>query len=409
VTLSHCFYGSSSIMPWKIVSLVRARQQMVELLLARRQSLQTLCRRFGVSRKTAYKWLSRYRRHGAAGLRDRSRRPQRSPRQLPSSWLKVIERWRRRRPHWGAKKLRRRLQQEFPRQRLPSVRSLHRALQRAGRVRPHRRRARRGPWLPTPGLTRPRRPNQVWTVDFKGWFRTADGQRQEPLTVRDLFSRYGLCVRLLPSQNESRVRQVFQRLFSRRGLPCIIRVDNGSPFAGKGALGLSRLSVWWLRLGIRVEFTRPARPGDNAGHEQFHGCYQRELVAQGGPQRRLLQQRSHRWLAAYNHDRPHEALGQRTPAEVYRPSRRPYPQSLPPLVYPKTWPVRRVRNKGHIKWQGRLRFIGRAFVGQIIGLKLSPESYQEVYLGQQLMGQLYVQDAGGMRPARWQRRWSLKL
>jgi hypothetical protein len=229
------------------------------------------------------------------------------------------------------------------------------------------------------------------------------------LTVRDLFSRYGLCVRLLPNQDDGPVRQAFQRLLVRRGVPRIIRVDNGSPFAGKGALGLSRLSVWWLRLGIRVEFTRRPRPGDNAAHEQFHGCYQRELVAQGGPRRRVMQQRSDRWLAAYNQDRPHEALGQRTPAEVYRPSRRAYPKSLPPLVYPKTWPVRRVRNRGHIKWQGRLRFIGRAFVGQRVGLKWSPEQHGPVYLGKQLIGHLYAQEAGGMRPAHWQRHWSLKV
>jgi putative transposase len=396
-------------MPWKIVSLVRARQQLVELMLARRHTLPTLCRRFGVSRKTAYKWRARYRRHGLAGLRDRSRRPARSPRKLPSPWIRVIKRYRRQRPHWGAKKLHRRWQKEFPRQRLPSVRTIHRWLQQLGLVRPRPRRARPGPLLPTPGLTRARRSNHVWTVDFKGWYRTADGQRQEPLTVRDLFSRYGLSLRLLPSQDDVPVRRAFQRLFGQRGLPRIIRVDNGSPFAGKGPLGLSRLSVWWLRLGIRVEFTRRARPGDNAGHEQFHGCYQRELVAQGGPQRRLMQQRSDRWLAAYNHDRPHEALGQRTPAEVYRPSQRACPESLSPLVYPKTWRRRRVRNRGHIKWQGRLRFIGRAFVGQHVGLKWSGDQQATVYLGQQLIGHLHARDVGGLRPAHWQRAWSLKV
>lgn len=395
-------------MPWKIVSLVRARQQLVELMLARRQTLQTLCRRFGVSRKTAYKWLAHFRRRGLAGLHDRSRRPRRSPQQLTAPWVKAILDWRRRRPHWGAKKIWQRLHQTFPRRRVPCVRSIHRCLQRAGRVRPHPRRVRKGPFLPAPGLTRPMRPNQVWTVDFKGWFCTADGQRQEPLTVRDLFSRYGLCLRLLPNQDDTGARRVFQRLFRQRGLPGIIRVDNGSPFAGTGALGLSRLSVWWLRLGIRVEFTHRARPGDNAGHEQFHGCYQREVVAEGGPQRRRLQRRSDRWLTNYNHDRPHEALGQRTPAEVYRPSRRPYPPVLPPLVYPKVWEVRQVRNRGHIKWHGRLRFIGRAFVGQSLGLKLAADQHWEVYLGKQLIGQLHDKDAGGLRPARWQRQWSLK-
>jgi putative transposase len=396
-------------MPWKIVSLVRARQQLVELMLARRQTVPTLCRRFGVSSKTAYKWRARFRGGGVAGLRDLARRPRRSPQQLAAPWVKAIQRWRCRRPHWGAKKIWRRLRQAFPRRRVPCVRSIHRCLQRSGRVRPPPRRARQGPTLPASGLTHPTRANQVWTVDFKGWFRTTDGQRQEPLTVRDLFSRYGLCLRLLPNQDDAGARRVFQRLFRRRGLPGIIRVDNGSPFAGTGALGLSRLSVWWLRLGIRVEFTRRARPGDNAGHEQFHGCYQREVVDQGGPQRRALQRRSDRWLADYNHDRPHEALRQRTPAEVYRPSRRTYPRVPPPLRYPKVWATRRVRNRGHIKWQGRLRFIGRAFVGQSLGLKLAGDQHWEVSLGKQLIGQLHAKDAGGLRPARWQRQWSLKV
>jgi len=302
-------------MPWKITSLVRARQQLVELMLARRQTIQTLCRRFNVSRKTAYKWRARFRQRGVLGLRDHSRRPRRSPRRLAATWVKVIRQWHRRRSHWGPKKIRHRLRQIFPRRCVPCARSIQRCLQRWQRGTPRPRRARKGPRLPTPGLTRPTRPNQVWTVDFKGWFRTADGQRQEPLTVRDLFSRFGLCVRLLPSQDDARVRQVFQRLFRQRGLPASIRADNGSPFAGTGALGLSRLSVWWLRLGIRVEFTRRARPGDNAAHEQFHGCYQRQVVATGGSHRRSMQPRSTRWLRDYNQDRPHEALNQRTPAE----------------------------------------------------------------------------------------------
>jgi len=292
--------------------------------------------------------------------------------------------------------------------------------------------------VPHPGLTVPTRPNQVWTVDFKGWFRTVDGMRQEPLTVRDLFSRYGLCLRLLPNQDDRPVRRAMQRLFRARGLPEAIRVDNGSPFGGKGALGLSRLSVWWLRLGIRVEFTRRARPGDNAAHEQFHGCYQREVVATGAAHRRAMQRRSTRWLAHYNEQRPHEALGQRTPAEVYRPSRRAYPEALAPLKYPRRWPVafampksitlgtgvpsltvtrmfeglrevRRVRNRGHIRWRGRLRFIGRAFVGQTLGLRDSGLHHWEVFLGRQLIGHLHAYDAGGLPPARWLRQRPLQV
>jgi putative transposase len=188
-------------------------------------------------------------------------------------------------------------------------------------------------------------------------------------------------------------------------------VDNGSPFAGTGALGLSRLSVWWMRLGIRVEFTRRGRPGDNAGHEQFHGCYQQQVVAAGAAHRRSMQQRSTRWLAHYNQERPHEALGQRVPAQVYRPSRRAraYLEVLAPLKYPRRWEMRRVRNRGHIKWRGRLRFIGRAFVGQTLGLKCAGPYQWEVYLGRQIIGQLHARDPGGLRPARWLRQNSLKV
>lgn len=391
-------------MPWKTVSLLKVRQCLVEAMLARRHTVQNLCAQFGVSRKTAYKWLNRFRRYGQTGLRNQSRRPRRSPTGLPSHWIQIIERMHRARPHWGAKKIYQRLRRQYPRRHPPCVRTVHRWLKRLGWLRPRPRRAGRGPKVLHPGLTAARRPNQVWTVDFKGWFRTDDGVRQEPLTIRDLFSRYGLCLHLLPNQDDGAVRRAMTRLFAKRGLPEAIRVDNGSPFGGKGALGLSRLSVWWLRLGIQVEFTRRARPGDNAAHEQFHGCYQREVVAEGGIERRQIQTRSTRWLVRYNQERPHEALAGRTPAQMYRPSRRTYPKELPSLIYLQQWQARRVRNRGHIKWRGRLRFIGRAFVGQTVGLQVLGGRVQAVYLGKLLIGHLHELDAGGMRPAYWQRR-----
>jgi putative transposase len=391
-------------MPWKTISLLKARQRLIEAVLARRQTIQILSRQFGISRKTAYKWLNRYHQCGLGGLRNQSRRPRRSPKRLSANWSTAIQRVRRTRPHWGAKKIYWQLRRQYPRRHLPCVRTIQRWLKRTGWVRPRPKRARRGPALPHPGLTVARRANQVWTVDFTGWFRTQDGIRQEPLTVRDLFSRYVLCLQLWPNQDDPNARRALSRLFRRHGLPDCIRVDNGSPFGAPGTLGLSQLSVWWLRLGIQVEFIRRARPGDNAAHEQFHGCYQREVVAAGARDRRAMQRRSNRWLAHYNQQRPHEALGQRTPIQVYRLSHRHYPHMLPPLAYPKKWALRRVRNRGHIKWHGRLRFIGRAFVGQMVGLQsLNPTSHA-VYLGKLLIGHLHEQDVAGMRPAHWRRR-----
>jgi transposase InsO family protein len=391
-------------MPWKIITVIRARQRLVESMLARRKSYRELFRDFGVSRATAYKWFARFHAQGMTGLHNHSRRPRRSPRTLASQWVRKIDQWRRRRPHWGAKKIHRQLRRESPGFRLPCVRTIQRWLHRLGHVQPRKRRARKGPLVPHPGLTHPTKTNQVWTVDFKGWFCTGDGVRQEPLTVRDLFSRYGLCLQLLPNQDDQGVRRTMQRLFRRSGLPEAIRVDNGSPFSGTGALGLSRLSVWWLRLGIRVEFTRRARLGDNAAHEQFHGCYQREVVDDGAADRQTMQRRSHRWLRAYNQERPHESLNQRTPAEIYQASPRTYPTSLAFFKYPSSAQPRRVRNRGHIKWKGRLRFIGRAFVGQTVGLIPLENEVYAVHLGKLLLGHLHGQDPGGIRPARWNRK-----
>jgi transposase InsO family protein len=244
----------------------------------------------------------------------------------------------------------------------------------------------------------------VWSIDFKGWFRTGDGRRCEPLTVRDVYSRCVLAVILLPNQSEVAVRQALCSIFRRYGLPRALRADNGAPFGGKGALGLSRLSVWWLRLGIAVEFIRPGHPQDNAAHEQMHRILKAETAA---PPARTLKGQKRRmtlWTNHYNKERPHETLGQQKPAHFYRPSIRRLPPRLKAAKYPRHWKVRRVRNRGYIKWEGRQRFVGRAFVGELVGLKKGADGSQEIYLERQLIGLLYSQDLAGMRPASLARR-----
>jgi hypothetical protein len=248
-------------------------------------------------------------------------------------------------------------------------------------------------------LTVPQKPNQVWTVDFKGWFRTRDGQRVDPLTVRDLFSRYLLGIRLLCHRQEA-VRKYFEHLFADFGQPEIIRVDHGPPFAGDGALDLSRLSAWWLRLGIRVEFTGRAQPQDNAAHEQMHRVYKAEVASPPAATPRGQQQRTTRFVDYYNHHRPHEALAQRVPAEFYRKSRRRYRGRLPELRYRSHWRTRRVTDSGYVRWQGRLRPIGRAFGGQRVGFKPVRQGVHEVYFERHLIGLLVDTDSGGLRPAR---------
>jgi hypothetical protein len=253
-------------------------------------------------------------------------------------------------------------------------------------------------------LTVPQRSNQVWTVDFKGWFRTQDGQRVEPLTVRDLFSRFLLGIVLLPDQSWRPTRRVFMRLFRQHGYPEIIRLDNGGPFGSGGPAGLSRLSAWWTVLGIRVEFIAPGHPEQNGAHEQMHRVFKAETTHPASRHLRAQQRRTDRWVKIYNQLRPHEALGQRPPVEVYRRQRFLKERTLS-VNYPKAMVVRRVRSNGQIRWRGRKRFLGEAFAGYAVGLKFLSQGKYAAYFAGLLIGELWEADPGGIRPARYARRF----
>ena len=387
-------------MPSKALSQFARRLHFVKLAWKAQQSISQLCRLFRISRKCGYKWKHRFEEKGRPGLLDRPRRPQSSPGRTSHEWLKRIRRMRRRHRSWGSRKLRARLLREYKGQEVPAVRTIGRWLQRMRLSRRLRRRTRRGPQLSLGKLTGAGQSNQVWTVDFKGWFRTQDGKRVEPLTVRDLYSRYLLSIRLLPDQRWEPVRRIFLRLFGRYGYPKVIRVDNGSPFGSTGAAGLSRLSAWWTALGITVEFIAPGHPEQNGGHEQMHRVMKGETTRPPSRNRRAQQRRTDRWVGVYNQVRPHEGLGQRTPAEVYRPQSQGRRKGI--LKYPQGWVVRRVRSNGQIKWQGRKRFVGEAFVGYPVGLKPGKKRWV-IYFGRLLVGELWEQDAGGMRPAKYAR------
>jgi transposase InsO family protein len=387
-------------MPWKILSALQARQRFVQAALRGLKSVAQLCRDFEISRKSGFKWLSRYRAFGGPGLQSRSRRPKHSPHRTSTRWLRAIAAVRCKHPCWGAKKIYAHLRRKHRRACLPKTRTITDWLKRLGLTLRRPARARRGPRLPLGALTIPKAPNHVWTVDFKGWFRTRNGQRVDPLTVRDLFSRYLLDVRLLQHGHQPVYRH-FQRLFRSYGLPQIVRVDHGPPFAGDGALDLSRLSAWWLRLGIKVQFTGRGRPQDNAAHEQMHKVYQAELVSPPAATPRGQQWRTTRWIEYYNYQRPHEGLDQRTPAQLYHKSRRHYRGDPPEFKYPPNWPTRRVTPSGYVRWRGRVRVIGRAFGQQRVGFKpIAAGSYQ-VYFGYHLIGELVDTDPGGLRPATW--------
>jgi putative transposase len=376
------------------------RVQFVIKLRDRCGDLAGLCRQFGISRKTGYKWWARFRAGGIKALEDKPRRPRRHPQGYKRFWVERLRTLRLEEPRWGPKKLRRVLQRTHRRCRVfPAVSTLARWLRELGLVRPRKKRARRGPIIAAPALWVARAANEVWTVDFKGWFRTGEGRRCEPLTVRDLHSRFVLGISLLDNQSDAAARAVFVRLFGRYGLPKVIRVDNGAPFGGSGALGLSRLSVWWLRLGILVEFIRRGHPQDNGAHEQMHRILKADTAAPPAASVGAQKRRTQRWVDYYNQQRPHEALGQEVPATLYHKSRRKMPPQLADALYARGCALRRVRPHGDIKWRGRLRFVGRAFVGELLGLKEIESGVHEVYLADRLIGVLHERDKTGMRPA----------
>lgn len=391
-------------MPWKTEYLRDQRWRFLKLWLSRKTSVVELCRRVKISRKTAYKWMARFKQEGRRGLHDRSRRPGLVHNRPDVRWLARLRQARLRHPSWGPKKLCVVLQREQGKSEVASVAAIGRWLRSWSlSERKPRRGARRGPLIARPHLTIATKPNEVWSVDYKGWFRTADGTRVDPLTVQDMASRFLVAFELLRDQTVKRTKAAFVQIFIRRGLPSVIRVDNGSPFGADGALGLTRLSVWWTKLGIRVEFITPGCPGENAAHEQMHGVYKSEEANPPARTLRAQKRRSSQWVRRYNEVRPHEGLAMRCPAQVYRKSTRKMPSKLPALIYPREWSSRLVRSNGMISLNGRGRFVGEAFEGERIGLKHTCLGW-DAYFGKILIGTLSAKETTGIRAVRYRSR-----
>lgn len=393
-------------MPWKLSRKEELRLELVRQMMAGQVAVRELCRRFGISRQTAYKWRKLYRSGRLNTLQDRSRRPRRVARKTKPLWLRRLRRWRQRHPSWGARKLRHQLIERFGRSGAPSVATMTRWLKRWGLSRGRTRR-RRGPTLKRPRAREAKGCHDVWTVDFKGWYYTGDGTRVEPLTVRDLYSRFGLRVALLRTQSIAETQPEFVRLFKRHGPPKCIRCDNGKPFGAGGNSGLTRLSAWWVKLGIEVDFIRPGRPADNGAHEQFHRVYKAEVAANPARTLQEQQQRSDRWLRAYNEKRPHEALGMKKPVQLFRKNPRKMLTKVEakaePWTYPAGWERRRVKRNGEIRWRGAHRYVGEAFEGEDVGLKPLRGGKWGVYFGPILVGELREKETGSIRFVRYVR------
>jgi putative transposase len=373
---------------WRESTTVDERLQFVTEYRDGLETMTALCAYYGISRETGYKWVARFAAEGGAGLADRSRRPHTSPRTTSAAVVAALIAARQRRPHWGPKKL---LAAQWPMSTRPAVSTASAILKRAGLIAPRGRRRRVAPaGRPLTPMTTP---NAVWTIDFKGQFRTGDGAWCYPLTVVDGCSRYLLGCHALPSVATPATQAALIRLFREFGLPSRIRSDNGAPFASAQALGgLSTLAVWWIRLGIVPERIAPGRPAQNGRHERLHRTLKAETARPPAASRRAQQRRFRAFRREYNELRPHEALQQQPPAQHYTASPRRYPATLPPLTYPHAELIRRVGPSGSINWRGRRLCVSHALSGLDIGLTAVADGRWAVYCGPVLLAHFDERD-----------------
>lgn len=355
---------------------------LVTSMLKAGASKASICRQFGISRKTGYKWLTRFMAHGADGLQERSHAPIQHGHATDTAIRKRVIAVRKKYVRWGPCKVKSFLERNHPQTQWPAASTIGGIFTRAGLTahRPHRRRT-EDPPVALAGLTEAQHPNDVWTVDYKGWFRTGDGRRCDPLTIQDRFSRFLILLRITKNMQSPCVQQAFADAFREFGMPLIIRSDNGSPFASMGLGGLTRLSVWLIKLGMHHERIRPASPQENGRHERFHRTMKEEVASPPGPTIAAQVRRHLKLRQEYNHERPNAALGQRTPASVYRPSPRVYTGRADHPEYPSHWLVRSVRGNGDIKWKGTTIFLAESLIGEPVGLDQVSDHEWFVYFG----------------------------
>ena len=366
-------------MPWRERSPMDERMQFISDHQRQLWTMCELCDRYGVSRKTGYKWIARYRADGATGLSVRSSRPHHSPQATDDDIVAAIVALRKRYPRWGGKKILAVLADRDPAGTWPAISTANDILKRAGLV-PLRRRRRP---IAHPGYTAQRvtEPNAVWSADFKGQFRTRDAHLCYPLTICDVASRFVLTCQGLPAPTSEATIAVFRRAFRRYGLPQRIRTDNGEPFAAASLGRLSRLSVWWIRLGIHPELIRPGSPQQNGTHERMHRVLKADTTRPPAEDLPAQQRRFARFRRQYNHERPHEALGQQRPGRLYTPSPRVLPGRVSPLEYPGHYERRQVTAPGVMWWHSKPTVVSTVLIGETIGLEPIDDGEWDLHFG----------------------------
>ena len=378
-------------MAWSETNPMRERLRFISDLETCLYSMSELCEMYGISRKTGYKWAERYAAEGLEGLADRSRAPNSCPHRIRPEIREAILDLRHEHPTWGPRKLRTVLKSQQPEQPWPAASTIGDLLKREGLVKARPRRSR----PPHPGRPRfeARAPNDVWSIDFKGDFLTGDRRKCYPLTVVDQRSRYLLSCQGLDGPRGAPVRRILESLFEAYGLPQAILSDNGTPFSSSTSLSrLSRLSVWWLKLGIEPLLIEPGRPEQNGRHERLHRTLKEDTARPPAKNLATQQERFDQFRRIYNEQRPHEALEQQPPATIYTTSGKPYPRTIPEPEYPGHYHVRRVRRTGEIKWKGATPFLSETLAGELVGLEEVDEGVWSVYFGERLLKRISHQE-----------------
>jgi transposase InsO family protein len=336
-----------------------------------------LCRTYEISRPTGYALWHRYGNEGVAGLEERSRAPGQHPNQTAAAIAEPVLELRRAHMRWGPRKLKAYLEWKQPQENWPAASTIGELLQREGLVIGRKARRKVPPY--TQPFAAAQEPNQLWCADFKGWFRTGDGERIDPLTATDACSRYLLRCQAVEKMDTERVQAIFEAAFREYGMPAAIRTDNGAPFASRAVAGLSRLAVWWMKLGIVPERIAAGHPEQNGRHERMHRTMKEETATPPQANRRAQQRTMDEFRREYNEERPHQALEMRTPAACYAPSPRLYPARVREPEYGGALQVRRIGRRGQFSWKHEEVFLSEVLGGERVGLLPIDERYYRVY------------------------------
>lgn len=375
-------------MPWKEVDKMTEKEKFINEMLKAEKPFKHLCNEFGISEKTGYKWKNRFYADGKAGLQEQSRATKTHSNALEEDAIIEIIKFKEAHPYWGAKKIRELYSRKYPEKETPSLSSVNRILEKCGMVKKRRIKPATTETKRLRQYIKAEEPNDVWAIDFKGWWKSS-GELCEPFTVRDIVSKKILCVRLMESKNSEAVKAVMTELFKEYGLPKVIRSDNGTPFSSpNGLLSLTSLSAWWITLGITPDRTDKGTPGQNGSLERMHADIAREIQGQIKGGRKANQIVLDEWVKEYNSVRPNEAIGMKTPDEVYKKSDRKYIGDYDEIEYPIGYETRKVFSSGEILVKSVRVTIGYSLRGLNVGLKPNQNNSYDIYLADFLIGNL---------------------